>query len=114
MRVFWPFTPSKKSNILGCQTPKMVLTDLRNPKNVSKPEIFNKSRPQSNLKKLTNSTLYESSLQPSFIFYDFLIFDLPKRVKKISREGECADFSDLKSQFSRHLGNILHHFLNQS
>ena len=51
------------------------------------------------MKKLTNSALYESSLQPSFIFYDFLIFDLPKRVKKISREGECADFSDLKSQF---------------
>ena len=40
----------------------MVYTGLKNPKNVSNNEKFNDCRPQNNLKKLTNSTLYESSL----------------------------------------------------
>ena len=42
----------------------MVYTDPNNLKNVQKTEkINNFIRPQSNLKKLTNSTLYESSLK---------------------------------------------------
>ena len=38
----------------------MVTKGLNNPKNVPNIEKFNNCRPQSNLKKLTNSTLYES------------------------------------------------------
>ena len=38
----------------------MVYTSLKNPKNVPNIEKFNNCRRQSNLKQLTNSTLYES------------------------------------------------------
>ena len=41
----------------------MVYTDLKNAKNVPNNEKVNNCRLQSNLKKLANSALYESSLK---------------------------------------------------
>ena len=45
------------------QRSKIVNTDLKNPKKLLKSEKSHNFRPESNLKKLTNSTLYKSRFE---------------------------------------------------
>ena len=49
----------------------MDYRNLKNPKNVGKPGKFNNCRLQTNLKKLKNSILYESSFENETFLGDF-------------------------------------------